>query len=481
MLGKHPAKALRIARDTGVLVALLPEFAEAVGFDQESRYHDLTVDEHTFAVVQAAADGGARLRVRLAALFHDLGKPRVAGAGRTGGCTSTASPDTRSTTTKRSAQSSRRRRFRVSGTRHDLRRRVVAIVRAHMFNVGRADPLRARRMLARYGDELTFDLLDHKEADLRGKREEIADAPQGELEKLERFRGVVRRELKSPHRLGDLAIDGRDLIALGYTPGPRIGRALRELLKEVVEDPTRNDKELLLRRAKELNVIRLGSAGLRRRVHHARRRRERRRVRVAEPHDRHGRRPRLRRARIARSPALRSGSTRRGSRSTARCTRRPSTAPGSAESRATACGPTSRDCRCSRCPPTACRSRSRARKARPRSRSLHAGWRGLSEGVVEAGVRALGDGAKAAIVGPAIGPCCYEVGDEVSERFDDDLTRDRKLNLWEAAERALRRAGVERVDRVDRVHARPSRAVLLTPSQRARAWRAGAHRCSRLR
>ena len=80
---------------------------------------------------------------------------------------------------------------------------------------------------------------------------------------------------------------------------------------------------------------------------------------------------------------------------------------------------------------------------------LHAGWRGLSEGVVAAGVAALGDGAKAAIVGPAIGPCCYEVGEEVSSLFDDDLTRDRKLNLWEAAERALRRAGVGSVERVD--------------------------------
>lgn len=80
---------------------------------------------------------------------------------------------------------------------------------------------------------------------------------------------------------------------------------------------------------------------------------------------------------------------------------------------------------------------------------LHAGWRGLAEGVVEAGVRALGGGPTAAIVGPAIGPCCYEVGEEVSSLFDEDLTRERRLNLWEAAERALRRAGVESVERVD--------------------------------
>ena len=58
LLGREPAKALRLARDTGVLVELLPEFGPAIGFDQESRYHALTVDEHTFAVVQAAADAG---------------------------------------------------------------------------------------------------------------------------------------------------------------------------------------------------------------------------------------------------------------------------------------------------------------------------------------------------------------------------------------------------------------------------------------
>jgi YfiH family protein len=80
---------------------------------------------------------------------------------------------------------------------------------------------------------------------------------------------------------------------------------------------------------------------------------------------------------------------------------------------------------------------------------LHAGWRGLAEGVVAAGAEQLGPCGKAAVVGPAIGPCCYEVGEEVASLFDDDLVRDRKLDLWTAAERALRSAGVERVERVD--------------------------------
>jgi len=83
---------------------------------------------------------------------------------------------------------------------------------------------------------------------------------------------------------------------------------------------------------------------------------------------------------------------------------------------------------------------------------LHAGWRGLAEGVVAAGVEALGvdsTQALAAVVGPAIGPCCYEVGPEVSRLFGEDLTVDGKLDLWRAAELALRDAGVARVDRID--------------------------------
>ena len=85
----------------------------------------------------------------------------------------------------------------------------------------------------------------------------------------------------------------------------------------------------------------------------------------------------------------------------------------------------------------------------PRLAVLHAGWRGLAEGVVEAGVRALRAERTAAIVGPAVGPCCYEVGPEVSARFDGDLTSNGILDLWTAAERALRRAGVAEVERVD--------------------------------
>ena len=83
---------------------------------------------------------------------------------------------------------------------------------------------------------------------------------------------------------------------------------------------------------------------------------------------------------------------------------------------------------------------------------LHAGWRGLLAGVVRVGTETLGGRLQAAI-GPAIGPCCYEVGEDVSEPFAEafgaDVVRDRKLDLWTAAERALNAAGVGEVVRTD--------------------------------
>ncbi len=93
LLGAEPARALRLARDTGVLVELLPEFGPAIGFDQESRYHDLTVDEHMFAVVQAAADAGLLPgRAARRALPRPRQADRRLARATTGGSTTTRSP-----------------------------------------------------------------------------------------------------------------------------------------------------------------------------------------------------------------------------------------------------------------------------------------------------------------------------------------------------------------------------------------------------
>jgi polyphenol oxidase len=90
---------------------------------------------------------------------------------------------------------------------------------------------------------------------------------------------------------------------------------------------------------------------------------------------------------------------------------------------------------------------------RPALAVLHVGWRGLLAGIVANGAAALGEGPLAAVIGPGIGPCCYEVGDDVAtpyeREFGPEVLQAGRLDLWRAAELALERAGVEEVERTD--------------------------------
>ena len=219
LLGSHPAKALRLARDTGVLVELLPEFEPAIGFEQESRYHDMTVDEHTFAVVQAAADAVTPLRVRLAALFHDAASRRSRGAARTTGCTTTRSPATRRKSHEQVSARARRRGARAAA----LSDRAAPARRAHRARAtcstrARRDALRARQAagaLRRRADVRPARPQARPTCSARGRP--TAGRPRAAARVP---RGASSSEQGSPHRLRDLAVAGDDLIALGYKPGP---------------------------------------------------------------------------------------------------------------------------------------------------------------------------------------------------------------------------------------------------------------------
>ena len=229
LLGAQPARALRLARDTGVLTALLPELAPTIGFVQDSKRQHLPLDEHIFEVVQAAADADASLAVRLGALLHDAGKPG-------------ADSDHAERGARLADQALGRLRYPAR-----LRTYVTRLVRAHAFPLGEVDERFARRFLREHGDELAFDLVAHKEADLRGKR-----VPQAELDAAARLRRLLEQERVHPHRLEDLAVDGSDLLQIGYGEGPDLGRALESLLDAVVEHPELNTRETLLDRARAL-------------------------------------------------------------------------------------------------------------------------------------------------------------------------------------------------------------------------------------
>ena len=227
LLGSRPAKALRLARDTGVLLALIPEFAPAIGYGADNDRQGGPVDEHTFAVV---ANAPRSLPVRLAALLHDLGKPHVR-------------------VEEHAAEGARIADGVLERLRYPtrLRRYVVDLIAAHAFFTDDVSELFARRFLRKHGEQLARDLVAHKEADLRAKKNVDAN----EIARTLRLRELIGREASHPHLLRDLAIDGTDLIELGYGEGPVLGATLDELLDLVVDDPSRNERDWLLSRAKE--------------------------------------------------------------------------------------------------------------------------------------------------------------------------------------------------------------------------------------
>ena len=194
--------------------------------------------------VQFSADRDLPLRVRLAALFHDAGKPASAWRDEQGRAHyyERDGPGHEEVGAGLTEAALRRLRYPTS-----LRTRVVQIVRHHMVGIGNYDARRARKMLARFGEELALDLLDHRAADVAAKRD-----PDRRLAQIAAFRILVEQERSSAHRVGDLAVDGSDLIALGFTPGPALGRALDTLVREVVDDPELNRRDRLEQRAREL-------------------------------------------------------------------------------------------------------------------------------------------------------------------------------------------------------------------------------------
>ena len=180
----------------------------------------------------AWSPSSASLPVRLTALFHDLGKPEAdaddgdhaqLGARTTGRIM---------------------RRLRYPNT---LRQEVVRLVAAHAFWLdGPIDGVFARRFLASHGLGRARDLLLHKRVDLAAKAVEP-----WELEHLALLERHVEEQRDAPYRLGDLAVDGRDLIEVGYREGPVLGAELARLLDVVIDDPLSNERDTLLGLARE--------------------------------------------------------------------------------------------------------------------------------------------------------------------------------------------------------------------------------------
>ena len=251
LMGQCPAKSLRIARDTGVLAVAFPELAPMLNFDQSSRYHDLTTDEHTFKSLETAAHVDAPLRVRLALLFHDAGKPETAWRGKdgrlhyyepsdklwnevnAGNVHPLPKPVDHEVASARLWDEAAKR----LNVDKALRDNVRALILHHMVptktkNLG----TRVRRMRVKFGDELLRDLFIHRTCDLSGKGVKVALNHIEHIAKMERARQAAEAA-GIPKSVKDLEINGKDAHELGLN-GRDIGAALSRVLDEVVCDPS---------------------------------------------------------------------------------------------------------------------------------------------------------------------------------------------------------------------------------------------------
>jgi len=250
VMGGSPERALTTMRNTGVLRNALPELADTVGFEQDSKYHDLTVDEHIFRAAQIAADNGANWHVRMALLFHDSGKPEAAWRGDDGNLHFYARPDLGKRDHAEIGADRAEAAMRRMGYRRDDIVRVRKIIEAHMLRPGdELSPVKARRFVHKVGKDLALDVIEHRRADTSAKDAGDDAATGAQISRyagqMDEFEVLVREALGDPTTVRELAINGSDLIDLGFEPGPEIGMVLDTMLRQVVGNPSLNNPEWL--------------------------------------------------------------------------------------------------------------------------------------------------------------------------------------------------------------------------------------------
>jgi tRNA nucleotidyltransferase (CCA-adding enzyme) len=228
LAGEAAVAALRLARDVGALAVALPEWAPCIGYDQQSPTQAYALDEHILHVLGAAVQDGAAREVRLAAFWHDVGKPHASGARE------------HAEAGARIARGALRRLT----YDNDTVAVVTALVREHSYDEDRKPSAHSARVfLARVGRDRARDLLGLRRWDRAGRGVPI---PAERIAARERFEALVEQEWEQPVALGDLAVRGDDLMAAGVREGPAIGAILRRLLAAVVDDPSLNEREALL-------------------------------------------------------------------------------------------------------------------------------------------------------------------------------------------------------------------------------------------
>ncbi len=227
---KKPSKGIRLMEKIGVLEIILPELIPTIGFDQHNPHHDKDVYNHILCVLDNTP---CILSVRLAALFHDIGKPfkltiDEKGIGHFYGHDKLGAEIVEKVL----------RRFRCSNS---LVVQVAVLVREHMTQHENFSEKGLKRLVRRVGEKNIINLFSLQKADRQCSNKNASIDNIIDLEK--RVKKII--EEKEAFDIKHLKINGNDLIDLGYEEGKIIGDILEYLLEIVIEDPSKNKNEIL--------------------------------------------------------------------------------------------------------------------------------------------------------------------------------------------------------------------------------------------
>lgn len=239
----NPSKGIMLLKDAGLLKFILPELLEGINVSQvrPGRHH--TTDVFTHNILSLKHCPSKDPIVRFATLIHDVGKPKVKGEDEHGLVTFYNHEVAGS---KIAYEICERLKF----SKID-RNRVVSLIRWHMFSVDdKITDAAIRRFIRRIGVENVKDLIDLRIGDRLGSGTETAESW-----RLKLFKERIEKELApAAFSVNDLLIDGNDVMKiLNIKPGPKIGEILEKLFEEVDDDQSKNTKEFLEKRVKELN------------------------------------------------------------------------------------------------------------------------------------------------------------------------------------------------------------------------------------
>ena len=259
-----PSVGLKLLEETGLLALFIPEFSVCRGCVQSDyrAFHKFDVLDHLFYACDGAPS--SKLNVRLAALFHDIGKPAakrlvretVLDGEKKDGSTKEIETVTFYNHEALGEKITRSLMIRLKFS-NEMINNVCHLVKEHMFHYeANWSDAAVRRFIMRVQPECMEDLYDLRLADMYGMYNEKVDLRySASIELLLELKERVQKELdkNSAISLKSLAVNGRDLMEAGIPAGKELGRILNELLNCVVEDPEMNDKPKLLEVANRLS------------------------------------------------------------------------------------------------------------------------------------------------------------------------------------------------------------------------------------